>query len=102
VGPRTALDDVKKRKTLPLSGLELRPLGRPTMCKTDIYIYVYVCVCVCVCPLARQVSHQPLMMGAETIPEMLGTDSILIFQIALEDLIAYVYIFSIYNIHVLL
>jgi hypothetical protein len=29
VGPRTGLDDVEKRKFLTLSGLELRPLGRP-------------------------------------------------------------------------
>jgi hypothetical protein len=29
VGPRTYLDDVEKRKFLTLSGLELRPLGRP-------------------------------------------------------------------------
>jgi hypothetical protein len=28
-GPRTGLDDVKKRKFLTLPGLELRPLGRP-------------------------------------------------------------------------
>jgi hypothetical protein len=30
VGPRTGLDDMEKRKFLPLPGLELRPLGRPT------------------------------------------------------------------------
>jgi hypothetical protein len=30
VGPRTGLDDVKKRSFLILSGLELRNLGRPT------------------------------------------------------------------------
>jgi hypothetical protein len=29
VGPRTCLDDVKRRKMLSLPGLELRPLGRP-------------------------------------------------------------------------
>jgi hypothetical protein len=29
VGPRAVLDDVEKRKLLILSGLELRPLGRP-------------------------------------------------------------------------
>jgi hypothetical protein len=29
VGPRTGLDDMEKRKFLPLLGLELRPLGRP-------------------------------------------------------------------------
>jgi hypothetical protein len=29
VGPRIGLDDVEKRETLPLPGLELRPLGRP-------------------------------------------------------------------------
>jgi hypothetical protein len=29
VGPRVGLDDVEKRKFLNLSGLELRPLGRP-------------------------------------------------------------------------
>jgi hypothetical protein len=29
VGPSTSLDDVKRRKILPLSGLELQPLGRP-------------------------------------------------------------------------
>jgi hypothetical protein len=27
VGPKTALGDVERRKILPLSGLELRPLG---------------------------------------------------------------------------
>jgi hypothetical protein len=30
VGPRTGLDDMEKRKFLPLPGLELRLLGRPT------------------------------------------------------------------------
>jgi hypothetical protein len=30
VGPRASLDDVEKWKFLTLSGLELRPLGRPT------------------------------------------------------------------------
>jgi hypothetical protein len=29
VGLRTGLDDVERRKILPLLGLELRPLGRP-------------------------------------------------------------------------
>jgi hypothetical protein len=29
VGPRTALDDVERRKILTLPGLELRLLGRP-------------------------------------------------------------------------
>jgi hypothetical protein len=29
MGPRTSLDNVERRKTLPLSGLELRPLGHP-------------------------------------------------------------------------
>jgi hypothetical protein len=29
MGPRDGLDDVEKRKTLTLLGLELRPLGRP-------------------------------------------------------------------------
>jgi hypothetical protein len=27
--PRTGLDDVERRKILPLPGLELQPLGRP-------------------------------------------------------------------------
>jgi hypothetical protein len=35
VGLRTALDDVKKRKILPLPGLELRPLGHPACRYTD-------------------------------------------------------------------
>jgi hypothetical protein len=30
VGPRTGLDDVEKRKFLPLPGLKLRPLCRPS------------------------------------------------------------------------
>jgi hypothetical protein len=29
VGPKTGLDDVERKKILPLSVLELRPLGRP-------------------------------------------------------------------------
>jgi hypothetical protein len=29
VGPRTGLNDMEKRKFLPLPGLELRPIGRP-------------------------------------------------------------------------
>jgi hypothetical protein len=36
VGPRTDLDDVEKRKFLTLSGLEFRPLGRPT-CSQSLY-----------------------------------------------------------------
>jgi hypothetical protein len=30
VGPTTGLDDTKRGKILPLTGLELRPFGRPT------------------------------------------------------------------------
>jgi hypothetical protein len=30
MGPRTGLDDMEKRKFLPLPGLELRPLDYPT------------------------------------------------------------------------
>jgi hypothetical protein len=30
VGPRIGLEDVERRKVLPLQGLELRTLGRPT------------------------------------------------------------------------
>jgi hypothetical protein len=30
VGPRTDLNDLEKRKILPLLGLELRPIGRPS------------------------------------------------------------------------
>jgi hypothetical protein len=33
VGPRAGLDDVEKRKFLTLPGLELRPLGRPPLCR---------------------------------------------------------------------
>jgi hypothetical protein len=29
MGPRMGLEDVERRKILPLPGLELRPLGRP-------------------------------------------------------------------------
>jgi hypothetical protein len=29
VGPRTGLEDMERRKVLPLPGLELRPLDRP-------------------------------------------------------------------------
>jgi hypothetical protein len=36
VGPRTGLDDVERRKILPLPGLELRPLGRPA-CSQSLY-----------------------------------------------------------------
>jgi hypothetical protein len=34
VGPRTGLEDVERRKILPLPGFELRPLGRPARCHT--------------------------------------------------------------------
>jgi hypothetical protein len=30
MNPRTGMDDVERRKILPLPGPELRPLGRPT------------------------------------------------------------------------
>jgi hypothetical protein len=42
VDPRTGLDDMEKRKSLTLSGLELRPLGRPvhTSGSTDYAIPV--------------------------------------------------------------
>jgi hypothetical protein len=33
--PGAGLDDVNRRKILPLPGLELRPLGRPARCYTD-------------------------------------------------------------------
>jgi hypothetical protein len=29
VGPRTGMDDMERRKILPLQGLEVQPLGRP-------------------------------------------------------------------------
>jgi hypothetical protein len=38
VGPRTGLDDVERRKTLPLPGLKLRPLCRPTRIESLYYI----------------------------------------------------------------
>jgi hypothetical protein len=46
VGPRTSLDDVERRKILPLPALELRPLGRPARSQSlyqlwYIYIYIY-------------------------------------------------------------
>jgi hypothetical protein len=34
VGPRTGLDNVKRRRILPLPGLELQPLSRPTHSQT--------------------------------------------------------------------
>jgi hypothetical protein len=36
VGPRTTLDDMEKRKFLPLLGLKLRSLGRP-VCSQLLY-----------------------------------------------------------------
>jgi hypothetical protein len=36
VGPRTDLDEVERRKLLPLPGLELRPLHRPA-CSQSLY-----------------------------------------------------------------
>jgi hypothetical protein len=40
VGPRVGLDDMEKRKFLTLTGLELRPLGRPT-CSQSLYRLSY-------------------------------------------------------------
>jgi hypothetical protein len=40
VDPRVNLDDVEKRKCLPLLGLELRPLCRPA-CKQPLYRQSY-------------------------------------------------------------
>jgi hypothetical protein len=37
VGPRTGLDDVERRKNLPLRGLELRLLNRST-CSQSLYL----------------------------------------------------------------
>jgi hypothetical protein len=36
MGPRTDVDDVERRKILPLLGLELRPLCRPA-CSQSLY-----------------------------------------------------------------
>jgi hypothetical protein len=38
VGPRTGLDDVERKKILPLPRLELRPLGRPARSYSDCAI----------------------------------------------------------------
>jgi hypothetical protein len=40
VGPRAGLDDVEKRKFLPLTGLELRPLGS-LACSQSLYQLSY-------------------------------------------------------------
>jgi hypothetical protein len=37
VGPRTGMDDVEKRKILPLPGLAFRPLGR-TACSQSLFL----------------------------------------------------------------
>jgi hypothetical protein len=44
VGPRTGLDDVEKRKILPLPKLDFRPLGRPAPSQryTDCAVYVRI------------------------------------------------------------
>jgi hypothetical protein len=39
VDPRTGLDDMERRKLLPLSGLEFRPLGRPARRQFVLYIH---------------------------------------------------------------
>jgi hypothetical protein len=44
VSPRTGLDDVEKRKILPLPGLELRPIGRP-VCSQPLYRLRYLVFC---------------------------------------------------------
>jgi hypothetical protein len=48
VGPRLSLDDVERRKVLPLPGLELRPLSCPALCQSlcrlRYPIRVHVCV----------------------------------------------------------
>jgi hypothetical protein len=36
VGPRTGLDDVERRKCLPITGLKFRPLDRPA-CSQSLY-----------------------------------------------------------------
>jgi hypothetical protein len=48
VEPRAGLDDVEKRKFLTLSGLELRPLGRPA--RTQSYTD-------CAIPASKQAVH---------------------------------------------
>jgi hypothetical protein len=42
MGPRTGLDDVKRRKFLILPGLELRPLSRPASSHTDCAIPAHI------------------------------------------------------------
>jgi hypothetical protein len=42
VDPRAGLEDVEKRKFLTLSGLELRPLGRPTRSQLLIPTALYL------------------------------------------------------------
>jgi hypothetical protein len=40
VGPGTGLDDVEKRKILPIPGLELRPLGRPARSQSLYKLFI--------------------------------------------------------------
>jgi hypothetical protein len=52
VGPKTGLDDVEKRKILPLPGLELGPLGRPD--KYSLFLH---------CIWAPDVQSRPILQS---------------------------------------
>jgi hypothetical protein len=54
MGPGTGLDDVGKKNTWPLPGLELRPLGRPARSSRPLYRQSYHGALVFFFPLALQ------------------------------------------------
>jgi hypothetical protein len=61
VGPRTVLDDVEKRKFLPLPGLEFRPLGRParsqSLIQTELLL-LFALLCHFLCYLGAFSEHR--------------------------------------------
>jgi hypothetical protein len=68
VNPRAGLDDVEKRKFLPLPELEVRPLGRPARSQS-LYRLVYPGGITMLCPL--EIANLNLVSETKSVSKML-------------------------------
>jgi hypothetical protein len=70
VGPRTCVDDVERRKILPLSGLELQHFGRPANSKSLLLLLLLLLLLVVVVVVVVVVSLSAVFLQSIRIPKI--------------------------------